>query len=198
MNSICEVELDGLVLSEPIVKMSYGIEQLEEIRVSYKRLSGKTDDFLVYYSDGLGVNIEKGTYVKIKGELRSTIIKDEIGIFPKVYIMAKAIVTLDDEPEQYINKVNIKECILTDTPKIRKSFDDKDVDIAEVAVKIPRHNNKMSKIMCVSWNNNARLISKYHVDDIMYAEGRLQSHETKHGNLLVQVALSSVRVDTHE
>ena len=50
MNSICEVELDALVLSEPVVKMSYGIEQLKEILVRYKRLSGKTDNFLVYFS----------------------------------------------------------------------------------------------------------------------------------------------------
>ena len=198
MNSICEVELDGLVLSEPAVKMSYGIEQLEEIRVQYKRLSGKVDDFLVYYSDGLGANIKKNTYVKVIGELRSTIIKDEIGIFPKVYIMAKELIPLDKEPEPYVNSVEIKNGILTDTPKIRKSYDDRKIDISEVAVKVPRHNNKISKIMCISWNNNARLISKYHVDDIMNAEGRLQSHETKHGNLLVQVALSAVQVDEHE
>ena len=198
MNSICEVELDALVLSEPVVKMSYGIEQLKEILVRYKRLSGKTDNFLVYFSDGLDVDISKDTYIKIKGELRSTIIKDDIGIFPKVYIMAKEIIVLEKEPSPYENRVNIKDGILTDSPRIRKSYDDKNIDIAEVAIKIPRHSKKMSKIMCISWNNNARLISKYQVDDIMNAEGRLQSHETKHGNLLVQVALSAVQIEEHE
>lgn len=196
--SICLVELDGLVLSEPIVKISYGIENIYEVKIRYKRLSGKTDDFLVYYSDGLNLDIKEGNYIKVKGDLRSTIIKDEVGIFPKVYVMAKDIITLDEEPEQYENKVEIKDGILTDTPKLRKSYSDDNVSIAEVAVKIPRHNSKISKIMCTSWNNNARLISKYHVNDIINAEGRLQSHVTKYGNILVQVALSAVQVTEHE
>ena len=196
--SICAVEVDGLVISEPIVKISYGIENIREVKISYKRLSGKKDNFLVYFSEGLNVDLAEGKYIKVKGELRSTIIKDSVGIFPKVYILAKEIEILDKEPEQYENNVEITEGILTETPKLRKSYNGDDVDIAEVGVKIPRHNNKLSKIMCTTWNNNARLISKYGENDLIDAEGRLQSHDTKYGNILVQVALSSVQVYTKE
>lgn len=194
--SICAVEVDGLVISEPIVKISYGIENIQEVKISYKRLSGKKDNFLVYFSDGLNVDLAEGKYIKVKGELRSTIIKDSVGIFPKVYILAKEIEILDKEPKQYENRVEITDGILVKKPKLRKSYNGEDVDIAEVAVKIPRHNNKLSKIMCTTWNNNARLISKYEEDDLIDAEGRLQSHDTKYGNILVQVALSSVQVST--
>lgn len=194
--SICAVEVDGLVISEPIVKISYGIENIQEVKISYKRLSGKKDNFLVYFSEGLNVDLAEGKYIKVKGELRSTIIKDSVGIFPKVYILAKEIEILDKEPKQYENRVELTDGILVEKPKLRKSYNGEDVDIAEVAVKIPRHNNKLSKIMCTTWNNNARLISKYGEDDLIDAEGRLQSHDTKYGNILVQVALSSVQVST--
>ena len=192
--SSCSVELDGLVISKPIVKVSYGIENIYEVTVQYKRLSGKYDKFLVYYSDGLNLAIEEGQYIRVFGDLRSTIIKDDLVIFPKVYVMSKEIVILESEPEQYENKVEILEGEITRETKLRKSYNDDNVDIAEIGVKLVRHNNKTSKIMCTSWNNNARLVSKYHIKDKITAEGRLQSHETKRGHLLVQVALSAIEI----
>ena len=59
-------------------------------------------------------------------------------------------------------------------------------------VEVPRGANKVSYIPCTAWNNFARLSADLKRGDVIEVEGRLQSHKSTKGHILVEVSVSSL------
>ena len=182
-----KVTVMGEVQEEPRCIVKYGIEQIFETVITYKRTSGKTDTFVINYSAGTGVELHKGMFIHIsEGTLRSTRYQ---GI-TKIYIKADVITVLDAEPEVYANEVELKG-ILVREPKLRKSYADDRTDISDMVIRVPRNQGKVSYIPVVAWNNNARLVLECTVGGTLTISGRLQSHTTGKGYLMTEVTATT-------
>jgi hypothetical protein len=163
------------------------LETIYETFIEYRRTSGKTDLFVINYSSGLGIELHKGDIVNItEGSIRSSKYEN----ITKVYVKADEMSVLDAEPEVYINTVDLKG-ILVREPKLRKSFADNKTDISDFTLKIERNQGKASFIPVVAWNNNARLIINTEVGGELSISGRLQSHTTSKGYLMVEVTATT-------
>ena len=192
--NVNEVVMECKIMSKPEVQATYGLDTIYECLVSCPRTSGKEDIFKVQYSKGIGVlDLDEGDFISVAGELRTAKVymESENRRFLCVYINANEISKID-EPKKYQNKIILKGFPVVKDATFRKSFDDRDIDITEVVIEVPRNKCKTSYIHCTLWNNLARLASTLKKGDIIELEGRLQSHVSKNGHTLVEVSVSSV------
>ena len=163
------VQLDCKVETEPTLQASYGLDKIYEFIGVYKRESGKSDKFKIQFSSGIGVEeLKAGSFIHIEGELRTIKIYSEVDNkkYTRVYIQATSITEIE-EPEKYVNKIEIKGYPLAKDVVTRKSYSDENIDITELVIKIPRSKNKISYVPCTTWNNLARLSKNLKKGDIL-------------------------------
>lgn len=191
-----KVIVDAEVISEPVLQATYGVEHIYEVIVRTKRISGAYDEFYVSYSNGLGVELHKGDFIFVTGDLRSIRVKLEgSGSITKVFVKASSIEVLDSEPEDYRNEVTLDGGELAKDVLLRKSFKDDNTDISTMIVKLDRGYSKSSYIPCSAWNNNARLVADLKRGSKVNIIGRIQSHRTSNGRLMFEVSISFVSVN---
>lgn len=190
-----KVIVDAEVISEPVLQATYGVEHIYEVIVRSKRISGAYDEFYVSYSNGLGVELHKGDFIFVTGDLRSIRVKlEDSGSITKVFVKASSIEVLDSEPEDYRNEVTLDGGELAKDVLLRKSFKDDSIDISTMVVKLSRGYSKSSYIPCSAWNNNARLVADLKRGSKVNIIGRIQSHRTSNDRLMFEVSISFVSV----
>ena len=194
--STCNLTLDVKIISEEAIQIKdFGMEKIFEITGEYLRTSGKTDKFIIDYSDGLMITPKKDDFIRISGSLRNIMVSTEEGItYPKVYVLAKSITLLDEEPEIYLNEIKFNNVTLINTPEVRKSFTDGVTDITDIKIRVQRNQEKFNIFKCTSWNNNARLISNQDKGAILDIIGRIQSKSLKNGGLRTEVSINSISI----
>ena len=195
IKSSCNLTIDVKVISESAKMIKdFGMEKIYEILGLYTRISGKTDTFIINYSDGSPVKPEQGDILRISGELRNIFVESNDGDYhyPKVYIMAKSIEKLSEEPEVYKNEINFENVELLKEPEIRKAFNNDNVDIADIKIKVRR--NAENIFRCTCWNNNARLIRDVQKETILNVSGRLQSKKLKNDGIKTEISVNSISI----
>lgn len=190
-NSGTVVVIDGRVKTSPEKVAEYGVESIYSITIETKRLSDKVDCFVVNYSSGLDFNPSVGDYISVEGSLRSTKAQD----ITYVFVSADSIKPLDGEPTEYKNLVKLYNGELVDEPRVRKAYNNDDLDVCDFCVVMRRAYNKVSYVHGSAWKNNARLMGKMNKGDKLSVEGRLQSHKNSKGNLLVNVNVTSFIIE---
>lgn len=188
------VTLDCKVVSNPEVQITYGMETIYECEVSCMRNSGKEDIFKVQFSKSSNlIEFKEGDFITIVGELRTTkvYVKEDTRKYLRVYIHVKEAEFIE-EPAKYRNSFILSGYSLSRDAILRKSYDDETVDITDLIVEVPRGTNKVSYIPCTAWNNFARLSADLKRGDVIEVEGRLQSHKSTKGHILVEVSVSSL------
>ena len=195
--SVNNVVIQGKVISKPEVQFTYGIEKILEVKIEYKRISGKIDTFMVNFSHSLQSKFDVGDYIEIEGSIRSASVAVEGCEYKKlkVYIFGSKITKLDEEPEVYKNQVELKDVELLKDPVLRKSYADDSIDICDLKLRAFRNINKYSIIFCTCWNSNARLMAKYKKGVHLDLEGRLQSYcSTMTNYLKMEVSVNSLNI----
>ena len=194
IKSTCNVVLDIKVISEsPVQIKDFGMEKIYEITGEYVRTSGKTDKFIINYSDGLTTQPKFGDFITINGTLRNIIVNEESGVhYTKVYVLARNITILDSEPDIYQNEITLDNVELLNTPSVRKSYTDGITDISDIRIRVQRNPEKFNVFKCTSWNNNARLISNQDKGAILDIIGRIQSKSLKNGGLRTEISINSI------
>lgn len=188
------VKMDCKVKSEPTVQSVFGLDEIYELIVLYKRDSGKIDEFKLQYSSGLGIGkLKEGDFLHIEGELRGTKIYDSETNrkYTRLYIHCSSIEHIE-EPEHYHNSIDLLGYTLARDAIARKSKTDENIDITELTLRVPRGVTKVSYIPCTAWNNLARLSGELKQDDKIDIKGRLQSHTIPNGSILVEVSISYI------
>lgn len=204
---ICEVVLDGLVLTEPKVVKTYGIEIIYAVDIEFQSTKTKKGVININYSNSLGLDLKKDEMIHIKGDLRSMRIDDEELIVKlektdaeghfirpvKVYVLVRELEKLDTVPKKFTNSINFENLLLITKPTMRKSYSDNTVDITSFKVRSERKENKYSVLFCTAWNSLARLVKELPVNTRVSGQGNLQSRYS-HGWLYNEICVSSLDV----
>ena len=204
----CEVVLDGLVLTEPKVVKSYGIEVIYAVDIEFQSTKTKKGVININYSNSLGLDLKKDDVIHIKGDLRSIRIDndeeliaklektDEDGQFikpRKVYVLVRELEKLDTVPKEFLNIINFENLLVTTKPTMRKSYSDSTVDITSFKVRSERNKEKSSVLFCTAWNSLARLVKELEINTRVSGQGNLQSRYS-HGWLYNEICISRLDV----
>lgn len=181
-DSTVVVDIDGKVVSKPRVLLQCGVVRTFRVIIEVKRMSDKVDTFQLDYASDLGVVLKEGDFIHVTGDIR-TMNKEKTDFVIDSYIFAKEITFLDSEPENYTNNCVIKNGGFYKFIEARKSYDSKNVDIAEYIICLGRKHGRVSYFRGISWNHDAVFIGNTH-DDFKYVDikCRLQSYLGKNGD----------------
>ena len=194
---LCEVALDCVVKTEPVVIKQYGVETIYAVDVEFQSTKTKKGLINLNYPNSLDLEIHPGDILSVSGELRSIKIEntgnnvEDFPYYRKIYVLARKIVKLDEAPKPMKNEINFYNILLYSTPKQRKSYNDDTVDITSFVVKYERSNDKSSYLYCVAWYSLARLIAKMKKGTRITGQGNLQSRYS-HDCLFNEVCISSI------
>lgn len=169
-----KVTLSGVITKEPEFNHECLGVKLYELTISSKRLSGTTDDVVVVIPEGfMDLKLEKGSVIRVDGQLRSHNLNEE-GKNKLILRVFATRITVDYE--QHENEIYLNGFVCK-TPKTRvtpfKRF------IADVLVAVNRNYNKSDYIPCIAWGAAADYIGNLNVGDKIELTGRLQSRVYK-------------------
>ncbi len=141
------------------------------------RLSNHSDVLPITVSERLlvGINMEQGSTIKVKGQLRSYNKYTEGNNKLVLTIFARDISECDNEeeinnPNQiYLDGYICKRPVYRTTPFGR--------EITDMLIAVNRPYNKSDYIPCIAWGRNARFSEKLKVGDHIMLWGRVQSRE---------------------
>ena len=193
---LCEVFLDCVVKTEPVVIKQYGIESIYAVDVEFQSTKTKKGIINLNYPNSLGLDLHVGDILSVSGELRSIKIDnidntDKYPYYRKIYILARHIDVLESVPETMSNEVNLYNILIYSAPKQRKSYNDDTVDITSFVVKYERSNDKSSYLYCQAWYSLARLVAKMTPGTRITGTGNLQSRYS-HDCLFDEICVSSI------
>ena len=194
---LCEVLLDCVVKTEPVVIKQYGIEAIYAVDVEFQSTKTKKGVINLNFPNSLGLDIKVGDVISVVGELRSIKIEntgtnvEEYPFYRKIYVLARQITVLDEVPSVMKNEVNLYNIMIYNTPKPRKSYNDDSIDITSFVVKYERSNDKSSYLYCVAWYSLARLIAAMTKGTRITGQGNLQSRYS-HDCLFNEICISSI------
>lgn len=178
MDKISEVTLsiNGKVVSSPELVARYKGTKILSVDIENKRRSGGVDTFQLHFSNTLGVVIDEGMYVEVKGDIRTINDKEsERVIYP--FIMAHSITILDGEPEEYHNDVEIVDAELVGFDGVRASYTDDNKQLATYRVCVRRKHGRNSYFRVTTWGRDAVFLGNvYKTVQYLHLKCRLQSH----------------------
>lgn len=194
----CLVNIDCRVISEPIIKADYGIEKIYECCVSVPGTNGKMNNITLNFSNSVNCEIKEGTNLYVEGDIRSIRHKTESLNNPlRVYIFGTNITKLPDDADLTRNQIEMTG-IVSNVPRLRKAFNNDNIDVSELTVKLVRAENRFSYIPVVAWNSLARLTANINRGDRVRLKGNIQSHYTLQGRLMIEVSAYSISIITEE
>lgn len=178
MDKISEVtvSINGKVTSSPELVARYKGTKILSVDIENKRRSGGVDTFQLHFSNTLGVVIDEGMYVEVKGDIRTINDKEsERVIYP--FIMAHSIAILDSEPEEYHNDVEIVDAELVGFDGVRASYTDDNKQLATYRVCVRRKHGRNSYFRVTTWGRDAVFLGNvYKTVQYLHLKCRLQSH----------------------
>lgn len=143
-------------------------------RLSVKRYSKAIDYVPIIVSGDLITHeMVKGTFVQVKGSLRS---HSQLGVDGKshlhIYVFAESIYR--SYTREYINYINVSAAIrriepLRITPLGRI--------ITDFTIDVPKYHKRTCVIPCITWGQNAEYIQEKWIGNRMELVGRFQSRE---------------------
>ncbi len=177
MNSLPEnnfVEMTGVVVEVGVFSHEVYGEGFYRFYLLSERLSEQSDILPITVSERLLVDqdIQKGTHVKIKGQLRSYNNYSESKSRLVLTIFVREIVTLDTEVLQNCNEIQLHG-FLCKPPIYRKTPFGR--EISDILLAVNRAYGKSDYIPCIAWGRNARYIATLAVGTAITLTGRVQS-----------------------
>ena len=172
-----EVQLEGVVDSEPILSHEIYGEVFYKFYILVSRLSECVDRILITASERIlkSINLLKGASIQIEGQYRSYNNYSGEGskliltVFAKnIYPMTK---TLLSPNYIYLNGYVCKEPTYRTTPFGR--------EIADILLAVNRHYGKSDYIPCIAWGRNAKYCADLAVGTNLKVWGRIQSRGYK-------------------
>lgn len=171
------IVVSGEIISEPKVKFSTDTYSMCQFKIRVERISGKCDELIIQADEKIIKNrcIQEGEFYKISGDIRTYKNLEPGDGEGKLMVCVSA---------KVINKVAIKpiisdnECYIKGTLKrkreLKRSLDG--TPIREFVLEIKRDKyNKVCFIPCVSWRDNADIVSELEDGSEIACSGRLES-----------------------
>lgn len=156
-------------------------EKFYRLFLEVERLSDTTDILQLICSEKLlyDVNYEEGTYVTVRGYVRTrAVIDEETGrkrtdVFGYLVDIHES--DLVDSKENNIVKITGRVCRPVRTRKTARTSR----EITDITIAVERPYDKRDYIPCIAWSRNAVLASYREVGDIVSITGRFQSRQFK-------------------
>lgn len=176
--------LSGKVVSSPELVSRYGSTKVLCVDLESKRLSGAADTFSVHFPNSLGVVLQEGMYIEVRGDIRSINDKEsDRVVYP--FIMASDIKVLDDEPEEYKNEVEILNAELVSFDGVRASYTDSEKSLVTYRICVTRKHGRYSYFRVTTWGRDAIFLGNIHKSvKLLHLKCRLQSYISKQSNRL--------------
>lgn len=185
------VSFDAELITDPVVAFSTESQTIYEVVVQNKRRSGVADTFNLNYSGDF--DLKKGDFIYITGDLRVMFKQDGETSYKYDYIYAKTIQLLAEEPDDYINKIQVNNCYIKELIESRKSYQNNDVDVTTCSVTLVRQGNKVGIFNLNSWGRDALYLAEIAKPNAkINFEGRLQSYTTKGGKRRITIVTYSI------
>ncbi len=171
------VQVNGIIVTEPVFSHSLYGESFYTFTVSVKRLSDKYDILPITISERL-IDIDKleeNIYVYIDGQIRSYNNYDDsekrnkliITIFARSIDFINEVEAFSDRNDIILNGFICKSPIYRTTPFGR--------EIADILLAVNRSYNKSDYIPCIAWGRNAKYCDNLAIGSNVKITGRLQS-----------------------
>lgn len=185
------VELYGVVKSEPVFNHSIAGESFFIFYIDCKRTSGVIDSIPCMISDRT-VNIKEFSdlitkfYIHVTGEYRtyrkSTKIMNDDGSYKwenhtDYYVLIDTVNMYENKNQneyKYNNCINLIGSIVK-TPNYRLTPNGR--EICELILKIPRSYTKEDYVCCIVWGKNAKYANTLTVGSTISVTGRIQSRD---------------------
>lgn len=176
MNENNQVNLVGIIVTEPVFSHEFFQEKFYRIYVSVSRMSNKSDVIPVMISEVMLDMSKKytGNYVEIEGQFRSYNQYSENRTKLILSVFARQIHVINDSKKNGTNQICLNGFIVKE-PKYRITPLDR--EIADILVAVNRSYKKSDYIPCICWGRNARRISRFGVGTEVCLTGRIQSRE---------------------
>lgn len=170
------VSIDLQVVGKPSVLCKFGHRRILKVATQFKRVSGMTDEILLNFADTLGIILKDGMFIHVEGELRS----NEDG--RAVFISAREINILEEEPEKYDNTVEVKFAELVSVSPLIP-YQDSSASLIRCKFEFLRKHSRKATISAVVWDNDAVFMANTAVVGGRYHfKGRLQRHISSGGH----------------
>ena len=166
-----KIVLEGLVTEEPTFSHEVHGEKFYRFSLSSSRMSGTNDILPCTVSEILKKDIEKGTEIKVLGEIRTRNVHEDDKNHLEITVFVKEVLLYEeDENNVELDGFICKEPTYRETPFGRQ--------ITDLIVASNRErNHKSDYIPCIAWGRNAIRASELNVGTRVKVLGRLQSRE---------------------
>ena len=163
------VLLEGTPLTAPTLSHVNHNTRFYRFELDIPRLSGQSDQIPILLPESLTTCIEKGSPLRLKGQMRSFNNRSGSGSRLVLTIFAQEILPAEGEPcnEITLSGTLCKPTIFRRTPLGRS--------ICDLMVAVPRHYGRSDYLPVIAWGQLAGICSEYEVGDVIRLEGRVQS-----------------------
>lgn len=172
------IELFGKVVGEITLNHEIKGEKFYSLFLEVERLSSIKDTLEVIISEKLLFDIQEGTYVDIKGEIRTynQMVENRNKLLITVFVKTIQVVT---------DPATIKESLATNNVQLRGFVCKKPLyrltpfgkQISDILLAVNRRFLKSDYIPCIAWGRNAAYSDHFEVGKEIELVGRLQSRE---------------------
>ena len=178
-----ELVLTGKVITSPELISRYGGKKVLCVKVENTRKSGVVDTFCVHFTNELGVVLNEGMYIEVKGDIRSVTDRDDVK--DPMFVMAKTISVLKEAPKENINEVYIEDAELVTFEGVRPSHTDATKMLANYRIRLARAHSRCGYFRVTTWERDAVFLGNVHKSvKYLSLKCRLQSYVSKaSGNL---------------
>lgn len=192
MESKCTVVLDAVIMEEPKLLNSFGIEKIYETYVEFQSTKTKKGYIYINYSSALGIGLKKGDIICLKGDLRSRQDSDDKS-FSKSYIYMYMAEFLDELPEKLKNEVEFENLRLNRGAKLRGSYSDESIPVASISLEYLSRSGRKSFVHASAWNLRAHAVAQLNKGDIVSGSGNLQCRVRKvDGKFSTEISLFNI------
>ena len=166
-----KIVLAGLVTEEPTFSHEVHGEKFYRFSLSSSRMSGTNDILPCTVSEILKKDIEKGTEIKVLGEIRTRNVHENDKNHLEITVFVKEVLSYEkDENNVELDGFICKEPTYRETPLGRQ--------VSDLIIASNRERNfKSDYIPCIAWGRNAIRTSEFNVGTRVKVLGRLQSRE---------------------
>lgn len=192
LSSNNNIHLSGeLIESMVFDHESYG-EKFYSTIIRVQRTSGCCDEIRLCISERYARDDTeyKGKFVVVEGQVRTYRIKDQNGSHVMVYVFAKSMYVISDNPNENNVRMNGYICKVLPprhTPKGKA--------ISDIILAVNRDYNKSDYIPCICWGINADKAYEAGVGANVDLVGRLQSRAIKDNTRIVyEVSVGNLRI----
>ena len=166
-----KIVLAGLVTEEPTFSHEVHGEKFYRFSLSSSRMSGTNDILPCTVSEILKKDIEKGTEIKVLGEIRTRNVHENDKNHLEITVFVKEVLLYEkDENNVELDGFICKDPTYRETPLGRQ--------VSDLIIASNRERNfKSDYIPCIAWGRNAIRTSELNVGTRVKVLGRLQSRE---------------------